>query len=338
MPNELKFMFGDELRIHDLNALVRTCREMNELLTRFMYRRAATLNKTRRNRPYFLLAVDDGNLTAVKQFLEVGADVNMTDKVTCYLGTAIHSCAHFGHVKMAEFLIEKGSNVSAVVEDGRGALHSLVGGERPEEAMVTLLVKAGADVEARWNMDTPLHAAACTRNVRIVQRLLDLGANPDAVAEGGARPLHFAASASNAATVRCLLEAGQNVQVTDRNGRTPLHKAALYGATESVEVLLDMGADVTHLDHNGNTPLMTALINRGNEASVHRIVHLFASQDGRFRQVFPDCVPSCLVEKRNHKTIEMLLAAGSDILRPNNNGVSALTWAGSRFPSRSSST
>ena len=144
MPNELKLMFADGLGIHDVNALARTCREMNELLVRFLYYRAKD-STTKWGTPYFLSAVNDGNLAAVGQFIEVGASVNMTC-IGCRIAeTAIHSCAYFGRVEIAEFLIDKGINVSAVDFFGRTALHSAMMGMHPREAMMTLLVEAGAD-------------------------------------------------------------------------------------------------------------------------------------------------------------------------------------------------
>ena len=337
VPNELKLMLAEELAIHDLNALARTCRLMNEVLTRLMYGRAKDLREPWSNRPYFLQAVDDGNLTAVERFVGVGADVDMTDTVTPLPETAIHSCAHFGHVEMAAFLIGKGIDVSAVEEEGgRGALHCVLSGVRPEgEAMATLLVEAGADVDARRDCgETPLHVAARKGNLRMVRRLLDLGADPDAVDEHGSRPVQFAAAGHSGAVVRCLLEAaGQNVDLADNYGATPLHDAAELNRAECVEVLLEMGADVSVVDATGCTPLLVALHCRGNEASVHRILHLGASiadDQPFFRETYADCVPSCRVGEPNPKTIEALLAAGSDITKLNHHGISPLAWAAAR--------
>ena len=320
-------MFAEELETHDVNALARTCREMNELLARFVYLLAKD-SRAEGGRPYFLLAVDDGNLAAVERFVEVGASVNMTDTVTRLPTTAIHSCAHFGHVEIAEFLIDKGINVSAVDRVGRGALHSLVKGRRPKEAMMTLLVEAGADMNQPWYLGTPLHVAARRRNVRMVQRLLDLGADPHAGDWDGSSPAH---KASDAATVRCLLEAGQNVEIVDNFGRTPLHRAAQLGRTEIVKVLLEMGADTSSSDRTGNTPLLLALFTYGNEASIHRILHLRASMvNNRFREMYADCVPSCQLKEPNHMAIELLLAAGADIAQLNYIRYSPLRWAMAR--------
>ena len=225
MPNELKLLFAEELGIHDINALARTCRKMNEVLARFVYCRAKDL-RTKWGRPYFLLAVDDGNLVAVEQFIEVGASVNMMDKVSHLPGTAIHCCAHFGHLEMAKFLIDKGINVLAFDKFGDTALHSVVTGMHPKESMVRLLVEAGADMEATWNSFTALHEAAITGNVRMVRCLLDLGADPNAANDIGWRPWDLAADDDSRATIRWLLEERVDVGIDDRygqKGRTVSH-------------------------------------------------------------------------------------------------------------------
>ena len=188
MPNELKLMFAEELGTPDVNALATTSREMNKLLVRFLYQSAKD-SRTKRGRPYFLLAVDDGNLMAVERFVKVGALVNMTDTVTDLPETALHSCAYFGHVEIAEFLIDKGeTNVSAVDRLGDTPLHSVVTGMYPKEEMMTLLIEASADVNANWGSLTALHKAARTGDVRMVQSLLNLGADMHAADRDGLRP------------------------------------------------------------------------------------------------------------------------------------------------------
>ena len=137
IPNELKLTVADKLGIHDVTALARTCRGTNELLGRIVYLRAKD-SRTIRGRPYFLQAVDDGNLAAVERFVAAGASVNMTDIVTDLPETAMLSCAHFGHVEIAVFLVTKGIDVSTVSIEGHGVLDDVAMGARPEEALATL--------------------------------------------------------------------------------------------------------------------------------------------------------------------------------------------------------
>lgn len=74
-------------------------------------------------------------------------------------------------------------------------------------ASVELLVKIGADVD----YESALCVAACRKDPRYVQ---------------------------------CLLENGANPNITDGSGRTPLHEAVMNGFVETIGALLDGGADV----------------------------------------------------------------------------------------------
>ena len=259
--------------------------------------------------------------------------MNVTDTVTYFSHpeTAIHSCAFYGHTEIAKFLIDKGLNDSAVDWFDRGALHSLVLGINPKDEMMTLLVEAGADVNAPWGWNTPLQmAATTTRHDRMVQQLLDLGANQNAADWKGLRPVHKAATRPNAARDRCLLEAGKNAEIADHDGRTPLHEAARCGMTENVKVLLEMGANPSSVDSAGSTPLQYALDDFGDEASMHRILHLGASMLDQSRETYTDCILPCQLEQTNPMAVEMLLAAGADIAKLDRYGNGPLGWAVAR--------
>jgi hypothetical protein len=92
VPNELMLMFADCLDIDDINTLVRTSWAIIRLFTQYMYRRAKD-RYSGGGRPYFLRAADTGNLTAVTNFIEVGASVIMSDTMDSVCSTALHTCA-----------------------------------------------------------------------------------------------------------------------------------------------------------------------------------------------------------------------------------------------------
>ena len=213
------------------------------------------------------MAVDDGNLTAVERFLKVGSSMGVADTVTDLSQTAIHSCAHFGPAEIVEFLIDKGINVSPVERFGDGALYNVVMGTRPKGAMVTLLVKAGVEVKATRNSVTALRGAGGTGNVRMVQYLLDLGADTNTSEDqDGSRPAHAAAACSNGATVQCPLGVGQNFGVAGHS----LHVAVEFGAIESVNVILEMRGDLSTANLAGLTTLECALYTHGDKPTAQR--------------------------------------------------------------------
>jgi hypothetical protein len=118
IPNELKLLFIiDSLDLEDINSLVCTSRAENRLLTPYMYRHAKDL-KSRYARPCILRAVDGGNFTALRQFIEVGTSINMSDRRVPCLPTSLHSCAKYGNVAIAQLLVQNGVEISAVNKVG----------------------------------------------------------------------------------------------------------------------------------------------------------------------------------------------------------------------------
>ena len=70
--------------------------------------------------------------------------------------------------------------------------------------------------------------------------------------------LHSAAMEGKTKVVQKLIAIGQDINAMDTNGTTPLHGAALEGQLETAKLLLQKGADVNLEDENGNTPLFMA--------------------------------------------------------------------------------
>ena len=64
-------------------------------------------------------AADQGNIEAVKQHLDAGANVNAKDEVGW---TLLHTAAFYGHKEIAELLITKGADVNAKDEGGKTPL------------------------------------------------------------------------------------------------------------------------------------------------------------------------------------------------------------------------
>jgi ankyrin repeat protein len=331
VPNELKLMFADNLGLHDVNALARTSSTANRLLTPYIYLRAKHL-RTIYGRPYFLQAVDAGNLTAVRKFIEVGCSVNVMDAGHVHLSTAIHSCVARGDLAIAELLVHNGANLSATNRFGATPLLCAVGCSHSSEAMVRLLLDAGADIFAScgcWG--TVLYRAAKYGTASTVQLLLQRGAVAAIAKPDGDTPLHGAASQGSAATVRLLLEASLNIEATDNMGETPLHRATYYGNAENVEALLRWGANVGATDRLGYTPLHLAVKywegSGASEAVAHRILHLAPRADGTRWKGTEQCVPSCRFVAFPETIVDLLLDAGADIMATNDDNTNPLDWA-----------
>jgi len=116
---------------------------------------------------------------------------------------------------------------------------------------------------------TALHFAAFFDRPEVARRLLERGADPDAVAANPmrVRPLHSATAVRATAIVRLLLEHGADVNATQHGEWTPLMAAAANGDLDSVQALLARGANAALRNAEGRTAAELAR-DRGQAAVV----------------------------------------------------------------------
>ncbi|KDQ17164.1 hypothetical protein BOTBODRAFT_87449, partial [Botryobasidium botryosum FD-172 SS1] len=112
---------------------------------------------------------------------------------------------------------------------------------------ITTLIRKGADVNAKNDVDqTALAAAAANGSAPAIRLLLDHRADPLIYDQDGYGPLHYAfalmAHPDGASAVRALIQAGADVNAVGTDGVTPLLRAAFRGSPAAVQLLLDAGA------------------------------------------------------------------------------------------------
>ena len=126
-------------------------------------------------------------------------------------------------------------------------------------ADVKAALNKGANVNARYS-GTPLHyAASYVNDPRIIELLLDRGANINAYPHHNPAPLHNAVDAGNLAAITILIDRGADVNASSLSG-TPLHHAARHGKDAAItKLLIDRGADINADSYSNRSPLNIAL-------------------------------------------------------------------------------
>jgi hypothetical protein len=123
-------------------------------------------------------ALTYGRLSTVKLLLEEGADLSLRAPRSGKTGlmTAVYS----GSAELVNFMLAIGEKADERDGYGRNALHELRWCNDPENDFAPLLVKHGADVNAKsMNGDTPIAEIMFGLRAKAIRQLLDLGADPE---------------------------------------------------------------------------------------------------------------------------------------------------------------
>jgi uncharacterized protein len=109
------------------------------------------------------------------------------------------------------------------------------------------------NVEVRTAVDeSPLMMAALKGHLEMVRKLIARDAD---VNKPGWTPLHYAATSGHLAIMELLLEHHAFIDAESPNGTTPLMMAAHYGTPAAVKLLLEAGADATMKNQLGLSAL-----------------------------------------------------------------------------------
>jgi ankyrin repeat protein len=179
----------------------------------------------------------------------------------------LHQAAGKNSLRNLTLLLSANPDTNAKDLHGRPALH-MAAASRHENAaeIITALIRHGADVNMRdacqW---LPLHRAVESRVAENALRLIDAGAEVNAIVPKVGAPIHLALNAfqdsppTAVAMISRLLSARADPNSRDYHGNTPLHRVCQV-QSQIAQCLLEAGADPNAQDHEGRTPLHIAVI------------------------------------------------------------------------------
>ena len=119
-----------------------------------------------------------------------------------------------------------------------------------------------ADISFGRTYEVALIRAASKGHTQLVKFLYEQGVSiNEAVRPSGRTALHFSAQFNHIKVVDFLVSVGADINAVDDQGNAPIHHAAMSNNVEIAQVLVDSGADINLENTEGNTPFEVAVEN-----------------------------------------------------------------------------
>lgn len=233
------------------------------------------------------------NSVDAEALIQEGADVN---KVNIRGYTPLQVACINGYIEVARVLLDHGAEFSSPIDPRLPSALQLACDPK-NIPLILLLIKKGADInpllfnpehaqlliapdilnQKDTEGNTPLHKACLYGKSRVIEILLDAGADVKSINNKKEIPLHLVI---NPDCVNLLMGHIFDINAKDQDGNTPLHKACLAGRVEVVKMLLLSGVNRSLTNNKGQTPL--DLVSMEKEKAMRSLVALLRDDQANF--------------------------------------------------------
>lgn len=298
--------------------------------------------------------VEKNSLMVIKLLTQFGTHPSMTNDL-------LNESAKCNALELAKFLIKSGVDVNAINKHNCTALNyaifsnsyevakvliesgavlspsimlSTVGFQLNSPKIVELLIEVGADINAvDKDGNTTLHRAMCFSNPEIAEILIKKGADLEIKNKLGETPLAYfhkqwIGGSNPLPIVKLLVEAGANLEVVDKMKRTLLIKAILSKFPNVAEFLIELGVDVNATTKNKDkeSPLYSATV-ANNVRMVELLIQKGANVNAICGYFKQTALHTASKYSNRFEIAKLLMKAGASVDIKDSYGKTALDYA-----------
>jgi uncharacterized protein len=274
-------------------------------------------DKVRTNSETHLCSAASANkLELLKLLISRGGDVNQK---TSDGSTPLHMASINGHETIITYLLTIGADESLKTTEGRTALD--LGAENGHVAAVAALLDGDSQSETLSSIQWQSLNCAVLKGQRSTARLIYERCG--GTKNRGSAVLHWAVQEGLLRLLEAIVNFGADVNVSDDHGRSPLQNAAASDQEAIASFLLERGPDVDHRGPKSRTALHQAALNNSH----HTLKFLLAKEADTAALDEDGSTTLHLASERCHtEVIDTLLLKSPDIKHKTANGKSAIAF------------
>jgi ankyrin repeat protein len=219
--------------------------------------------------------------------------------------------------------LNEGGDLFFLDEKKENLLHKATRNHHYE--VIDMLIRLGINVNAiNIHHETPLHQAVRFKNSEAVELLVLSNANVNAINKKKQTPLHLAVITGKLDIIDTLLTKGAKVNYPDEIGMKAIHYAAKNGKQEVIRQLINAGASILESDDRGNTPLHYACENGLSDLITNVLRHTVIVD---FKNIYGQTVLHIACANASVDVIRALVAKGYSLEAKDNDGKVPIDYA-----------